>query len=78
MRTGSGFPWGWGVGASPLQLDVLDTLLFAAAIQGEPVADHLHDLAAGALGQLLGRLARGEVAAVLHAALDELMGLKYL
>lgn len=60
------------------ELDVLDVLTAARTIQGETVADDLDDLGAHKLGELVGRLAAGEQAAILDGALDELVGVERL
>lgn len=57
---------------------MLDVLAAADAVQGKAMTDHLDDFGARALGELVGRLAAGEQAAILDGALDELVRLEGL
>ena len=57
---------------------MLDVLAAAQAVQGEAMADNLHDFGAGALRQGIGRFAAGQVASVLYGAFDELVSLERL
>lgn len=57
---------------------MLEILARAFAVEREAVSNDLHDLGAGALSELIGRLAAGEVAAILDSALDELVCLERL
>lgn len=60
------------------ELDLLDVVAGGLAIQREAMADDLHDVGAGALGELLGSLAAGEIGAILDCALDEFVRLEAL
>ena len=60
------------------ELDVLEVLARALAVKSEAMPDDLYDLGTGALGELVGRLAAGKVAAVLDGALNELVRLERL
>lgn len=60
------------------ELDLLDVVAGGLAIQREAMADDLHDVGAGALSELLGSLAAGEIGAILDRALDEFVRLEAL
>lgn len=60
------------------ELDVLHVVAGAAAVEGELAADDLDHVGVQAVGELVGGLAGGVVAHLLHGALDELARLEKL
>lgn len=60
------------------ELDVLDVLAAAFAVQRKAVANDLNNLGVRAIGKRVGGFAGRKVAAVLHGAFDELVGIESL